>query len=397
MTLLLVLIPIAIASVTGIVVLSWKLASQGDTGSQEGADLVASDGVVVAEIVDEAPPMEFKLTDAARDKVRELMVDIPDATHLIVSLNYNGQFDFDYNYDLSLGSDKSPREYVFLKSNGIDVAVARDNVKALNGTTLDWVQRETGEVGFDFYNPNPFDWREGRKVTVEQTRDIDPAIEAKRLMTPQRKEAYERLRLWWLANESKSGILHSEEIALVESYTVDGEEIYIIFSDEPGKPVGGFCLVDARGRTIPVFSGYNYLSEKDKFVDVNGDGIPEIITATTWGTNEPDNPRKAATNATGVIVLPIGRTQQPLLQIVFDKRHWRDPGTWTWELDTSDEKGAIVKLYPSPGGPPIAEFKWEPEQRAFSGPPGSKEEGFIARAGHLPFEEEVRPFIAPDR
>ncbi|PQO27833.1 hypothetical protein [Blastopirellula marina] len=225
------------------------------------------------------------------------------------------------------------------------------------------------------------------------TASIDPSLEVARLLTPERQSAYERLREWWFENQPDAPILSGSEIGHVEKYDVDDETIYVIFSGANGKHEGGICLVDSTGKINPIFQGNNYLTEEDRFMDVNGDGIPEIISVTTMGGKHESNPNRIVTNTTNIDIIPVNRVQKPLLRILFDKRKFRESSKWRWELDNSSN-ATVIRLFRISESNPIVHFEWNSQIGEFNCPNGSLSDGFIARPGQIPLDL-IEDFIRP--
>lgn len=223
---------------------------------------------------------------------------------------------------------------------------------------------------------------------------IDPSFEVARLLTPERQTAYERLREWWFENQPDAPILFGSEIGHVEKYDVDGDAIYVIFSGAMGRHDGGVCLVDSTGKIIPIFQGNNHLTEDDRFMDVNGDGIPEIISVSTMGGKHENNPNRVVTDTTNIDIIPVNRTQQPLLRILFDKRKFNEPAKWRWELDNSSNDNTVIRLFRISETNPVVQFEWNPEAEEFDCPTGSSNDGFIARPGQIPLNL-IEDFIHP--
>ena len=230
--------------------------------------------------------------------------------------------------------------------------------------------------------------------SITSSDSIDPSVEVTRLLSPHRQDAYERLRGWWLENQPDAPILFGSEIGHVEKYTVDDEPIYVIFSGAEGKQEGGVCLVDSDGHIVPIFQGNNHLTGDDRFLDVNGDGIPEIVSVSAMGGKHDGNPNRVVTDTTNIDIIPINRIQQPLLRILFDKRKFNESPNWRWELDTSSNGMGIIRLFRNSDDNPVVQFEWNGESSEFTCPNGSMNDGYIARAGQMPLEL-IEDFIRP--
>ena len=231
--------------------------------------------------------------------------------------------------------------------------------------------------------------------TMNMSNDpIDPSVEVARLLSPERQDAYDRLREWWFENQPDAPILFGSDIGHVEKYNVDGEPIYVIFSGAEGKHEGGVCLVDSAGQIIPIFQGNNHLAENDRFVDVNGDGIPEIVSVSTMGGKHESNPNRVVTDTTNIDIIPINRIQKPLLRILFDKRKFNESAKWRWEIGSSSNGHAVIRLFRISDTRPVVQFEWNAETAGFTCQNGSLNDGFIARPGQIPLDL-IEDFIRP--
>lgn len=223
---------------------------------------------------------------------------------------------------------------------------------------------------------------------------IDPALEATRLMSINPMRALNRLQNWWATNQPDARALSVDFVGHVERYMVDNRAIYVIFDGRKGKQEGGMCLVDSNGCLVPIFQGNNFLSGDDQFIDLNGDGIPEILAVKIMGGKRPNNPNRVVTDTTCIDIIPISRQQTPLLRILFDKRKFGEPPTWHWSLKFLEDGRSAITLSNSTSDVPFVEFVWHPAIGAFHCPCGSISAGYIARAGDIPLqliEEFVRP------
>ena len=100
------------------------------------------------------PPL-FQLTEVAVKKVRAAMASAPGSTHLVVSVDVDDKkYCTGFHYNLGFDSNPSSEQFVFAKSNGIPLAIKKDHIEFLNGTTLDFATLKSGEEGFVFRNPN---------------------------------------------------------------------------------------------------------------------------------------------------------------------------------------------------------------------------------------------------
>ena len=100
------------------------------------------------------PPL-FQLTDVAANKVRAAMASAPGRTHLVVSVDVDDKkYCTGFHYNLGFDSNPSSEQFVFAESSGIQLAIEKDDIEFLEGTTLDFATLKSGDEGFVFRNPN---------------------------------------------------------------------------------------------------------------------------------------------------------------------------------------------------------------------------------------------------
>ena len=100
------------------------------------------------------PPL-FQLTAVAAQKVRAAMASAPGRTHLVVSVDVDDKkYCTGFHYSLGFDSNPSSEQVVFAESSGIQLAIEKDDIEFLEGTTLDFATLKSGEECFLFRNPN---------------------------------------------------------------------------------------------------------------------------------------------------------------------------------------------------------------------------------------------------
>jgi iron-sulfur cluster assembly protein len=115
----------------------------------------ANSNTLLVNAEDERPePCVFKLSEAALPKVRSAMEATPEATHLVVIVDFDATSCTGFRYHLGVDTNPSEKHFVMLESSGIKVAIEKKSVKFLNGTTLDYSTPESGPQGFLIRNPN---------------------------------------------------------------------------------------------------------------------------------------------------------------------------------------------------------------------------------------------------
>ena len=96
----------------------------------------------------------FSLSEAATTKARATMASVPGGTHLVVFVDVDEKYCTGFHYNLQVEANPSKSRFAMTESNGIKLAIEKDDVKFLNGTTLDYATLASGTEGFVFRNPN---------------------------------------------------------------------------------------------------------------------------------------------------------------------------------------------------------------------------------------------------
>ena len=103
------------------------------------------------------PPAQvvFHLSDAAAAKVRAAMASVPGGTHLVVFVDVDDErYCTGFHYNLQVEANPSPSRFAVTESNGVKLAIEKEDVRFLHGTTLDYATLSSGTEGFVFRNPN---------------------------------------------------------------------------------------------------------------------------------------------------------------------------------------------------------------------------------------------------
>ncbi|MDB5384789.1 MAG: hypothetical protein JWM11_435 [Planctomycetaceae bacterium] len=331
-----------------------------------------------------------------------------------------------YRYELDLKSELTPPNAVVTTVDGIQVAIAPDDVAFLKGTTLDYLAQPGG---FVFNTPHPDtsllrEYREKqaaeerqRLIDMELVKSVDPVRSVAELLTPRRQAAYEQLQLWWKFNQPAAHSEYYTTVGRVDRYHLpDGQWLTVVFRGEPDQQQGAFCLIQDDGRQSLPFHGQNLIDEDDQFLDVNGDGLPEIVAVQTMGHHAKDDKKRIACEGTSLDIIPIAAAQTPLLRIIFDPRPFRTESTWRWQLVPSSaasqsrsptlpsQQPTSPPDSPDAARPPATEpsvqdvilerqqngkwttqarFVWSPATQNYQGPSGSIKDGFIASTKSL--------------
>jgi Fe-S cluster assembly iron-binding protein IscA len=113
-----------------------------DAKDRESVDL-SQPNVAPAETTKlDAPQIKFTVTDAARDKLRNVH-SRKNATHVVVSstpaVNCTG-----FLYGLDVQANPSHDKHAFLESNGLNLAIPLESMNLLNNAKLDYVTQGSG-------------------------------------------------------------------------------------------------------------------------------------------------------------------------------------------------------------------------------------------------------------
>lgn len=375
--------------------------------------------------VKDAKSQIILLTPNTVAKIRPMLQKMEGTPYLCIGVtaieNCTG-----YHYDLNLKSELTPGNAVVTTVDGIQVAIDPDDVPFLTGTTLDYVA-EPG--GFVFNTPHPDitllrEYREQqaaaerqRLIDMELVKSVDPVGAVPELLTPRRQTAFEQLNLWWQFNQPEAYSEYYTTVGRVDRYHLpDGQWLTVVFRGEPEQQKGALCLIQDDGRQSLPFHGQNFLNEDDQFLDVNGDGVPEIVAAQAMSYHAEEGPQRLHYEGTSVDIISIAAAQTPLLRIIFNPRMYKVEPTWRWQFaprtattppsittaphpQPTTTPDAAVPASQSPTEPAIqdvilerqqngewttqARFIWSADSKSYEGPTGSIKDGFIASTKSL--------------
>jgi Fe-S cluster assembly iron-binding protein IscA len=361
-----------------------------------------------------SPPAK---TTAVEEPAAETIVDLTPRCAArfkeLMALDKNGKFVHIYViaeenctgflYQMGI-SEESPPATTVTRIQGIPLAVDTDDVAFLRGSTLDFLP-DPG--GFKFDNPSEDPsllWEyKAKKAEEERLRPIEEAeskqVDTKQavadLLTDNRQQAFEDLRLWWKFNQPEVWSKYESTVGRVDRYELPGgEPITVVFTGEEGKQRGGIYLINPDGRQTVIFQGHNFIGETDQFIDITNDGLPEIVALNQMGGKAEDNSNRVVTDAESLIILPVTARQTPLLRVLFDVRPFNAHSTWRWRLqkNASGAQDVVIEQQVGQDYEERARYVWNSEQKTFEGPAGSKQEGFIANPGNLD-EEVIKTFL----
>ena len=126
---------------------------------------------------DEQSTPTITFTPAATEKLREVIERRGPAV-LGLRLQIVGRAAGEFHHVLSMVEDPASVSGDTLTSvEGIDVYLEGRNQRYLDGVTIDFQEKPTGESGLEFSNPNPL-WFDDRELAIQEIFDteINPAI-----------------------------------------------------------------------------------------------------------------------------------------------------------------------------------------------------------------------------
>lgn len=375
--------------VFGVMLVAWGCGQSAPNATTAPSPMVESPAPKKTEASDSI----LALTERCSAELRRRMEEEPSHQVVYVAVevaaNCTG-----YRYELEF-RNAVPENVIQATSQGIPLAIERDDVEFLRGTTLDYL---ADPGGFVFENPRSntsllSEYRklreeEARRRPVEEARAkrIDPQRAVADLRTPRRQEAFDDLQLWWKFYQPDVYFQTEETIHKVERYELaGGSQITVVLTENPDDSDLGIYLINDDGRQTPIFHGNNLIDQDDQFVDVTGDGIPEIVVLSPMDGRDEKNPDKAAWAVTSLDIIPITQEQVPLLRMVFDVRPYDARPAWRWSLVENPPGARDVVLEHESGGEwtERARFRWSDNDSRYEGPAGSGPDGFISRSGDI--------------
>ncbi len=95
--------------------------------------------------------MAVELTESAAQRVKEMLAKRGHGIGMRVGVKKSGCAGYAYVVDYA--DEVGPEDEVF-ESHGAKVVVSRDDLKFIDGMTLDYVKEDLLNEGFQFHNPN---------------------------------------------------------------------------------------------------------------------------------------------------------------------------------------------------------------------------------------------------
>lgn len=300
-----------------------------------------------------------------------------------------------FRYELEVRDSLEGENVILTSCEGIPLAIDRDDAAFLKGTTLDYVD---DPKGFKFnashvdtmllteYRAKRDEEARVRPIEEAKAKLIRPEQAVKDLLTPKRQQAFEDLELWWKFNQPEAWSSYRSTVGRVDRYQeASGKWITVVFTGEPERQKGGVYLINDNGLQTRIYGGRNLIDDNDQFVDVNGDGLPEMAAEIPTGAHDENDPNRLGTLGTEFCILPITSEQIPLLEVHYDVRAVDVAVTWRVRIaeGRAGTREVILEQQVMDQWKERARFIWSPEKSKFIGPSGSKEEGFIFSPGAM--------------
>lgn len=95
--------------------------------------------------------MAVQLTESAAVRVKEMLAKRGKGIGMRVGVKKSGCAGYAYVVDYA--DEVGPEDEVF-ENHGVKVVVSRDDLKFIDGMTLDYVKEDLLNEGFQFHNPN---------------------------------------------------------------------------------------------------------------------------------------------------------------------------------------------------------------------------------------------------
>lgn len=350
--------------------------------AKAGTQLAVSSEVIVA------------LTPRSAAELRKYLEQADTSASIFISVSVENNCS-GFRYELEVRDSLEGENVILTSCEGIPLAIDRDDAAFLKGTTLDYVDDPKG-LKFNASHVDTMlltEYRakrdeEARMRPIEEAKAklIKPEQAVKDLLTPKRQQAFEDLELWWKFNQPEVWSSDRWAVGRVDRYQeASGKWITVVFTGEQEMQKGGVCLINDNGRQIRIYGGNNYIDEEDQFVDVNGDGLPEMVAGISTIAEDGNEPNRVITEGTFLCIQPISSEQIPLLEVAFDVRLYEVEPSWRWRLadGSAGTQDVILEQQVMDQWSERARFVWSSKESKYEGPSGSKEQGFIASFGEM--------------
>jgi hypothetical protein len=198
--------------------------------------------------------------------------------------------------------------------------------------------------------------------------DVNPTV-LNLLSASQRQLAFEYIVLWQKYFRDKDTYTE-RSLAPVGHVVVcpqpnDEPPMFAVFQGPKGKTEGRVSFMTAQGEFVNVFNGYNILQPPGTILDVNGDGIVELLTSVSC---------TASTNSISTslfVVIPVTTSLKPILAVVYNRGDLNDG---TFQLSSKRENGSYdiqIRRRESGIWRTLATYTWSSEDHMYEGPKGS--------------------------
>lgn len=161
-----------------------NVGRQGDVPESPWAENTTESPAVTASapthrvVAHNDPPVVFHITDAAKARLREIFATEPANARLLVSWVPDAKSCVGFRYSLDIQVNPSLEEYVLHESNGVKLAMQRDDITFYHGYKLDYYSSPT-KTGFLFVAPPKEKARPSALPDVKKSAAPDKSMETK--------------------------------------------------------------------------------------------------------------------------------------------------------------------------------------------------------------------------
>lgn len=222
---------------------------------------------------------------------------------------------------------------------------------------------------------------------------VNPTV-MKLLSHSQRQLAFESIVLW--QKYFLNTCTYTERCTAPVGHVVvcpqanDTPPMFAVFRGAEGVTEGMFSLVTAHGSFVNVFNGYNILSPPGTIIDVNGDGIVDLLTVVSCCVSTNSD-----ISTSLFWVIPITPDQEPILAVAYNRG---EASNGTFHLSPKRENGSYdIEIRKREAGiwRTLATYTWSSGNNTYEGPKGSPDSD-IWMFDHDPGDEIIR-YIGPSK
>jgi len=198
---------------------------------------------------------------------------------------------------------------------------------------------------------------------------VNPTV-MKLLSHSQRQLAFESIVFWQRYYDDT--YTYTERCAAPVGHVVicpqpnNSPPVFAVFRGAEDATEGMFSLVTAQGEFVNVFNGYNILSPPGTIIDVNGDGIVELLTVVSCCVSTNSD-----ISTSLFLVIPITPDQEPALAVAYNRG---DASNGTFHVSSKRENGSYdidIRKHESGVWRTLATYTWSSKSNTYEGPKGS--------------------------